>query len=49
MGIFLTKMGYDNYKVATTIEKDENTEGHVWNAVKINGEWLHLDLTWMIP
>ena len=49
MGIFLTKMGYDNYKVATTIEKDENTEGHVWNAVKINGEWLHLDLTWDDP
>ena len=49
MAIFLTKMGYDNYKVATTIEKEENTEGHVWNAVKINDEWLHLDLTWDDP
>ena len=49
MAIFLTKMGYDNYKVATTQEVEENTEGHVWNAVKINDEWLHLDLTWDDP
>lgn len=49
MAIFLTKMGYDNYKVATTEETNNNTEGHVWNAVKVNGEWLHLDLTWDDP
>lgn len=45
MAIYLSKMGYDNYKVATTNE----TTGHVWNAVKINDEWLHLDLTWDDP
>lgn len=49
MAIFLTKMGYDNYKVATTEETSENTEGHVWNAVKVNDEWYHLDLTWDDP
>lgn len=49
MAIFLTKMGYDNYKVATTEEASNGTEGHVWNAVKINDEWLHLDLTWDDP
>lgn len=49
MAIFLTKMGYDNYKVATTQTSEENTEGHVWNAVNVNGEWLHLDLTWDDP
>ena len=49
MAIFLTKMGYDNYKVATTEETENTTEGHVWNAVKVNDEWLHLDLTWDDP
>lgn len=45
MAIILSKLGYDNYKIATT----NKTSGHVWNAVKINGEWLHLDLTWDDP
>ena len=49
MAIFLTKMGYDNYKVATTEEASDRTEGHVWNAVNVNDEWLHLDLTWDDP
>lgn len=50
MAIFLTKMGFDNYKIATT--KDEisySNTGHIWNAVKVNDEWLHLDLTWDDP
>ena len=38
-------MGYENFKIATTNE----TTGHVWNVVKINNEWLHLDLTWDDP
>ena len=42
-------MGYDNYKVATTETLNSTTEGHIWNAVKINDEWLHLDLTWDDP
>lgn len=49
MAIFLSKMGYDNYKIATTHKTENNNEGHVWNAVKINDEWLHLDLTWDDP
>ena len=49
MAIFLTEMGYDNYKVATTENASSNTEGHIWNAVKINEEWSHLDLTWDDP
>ncbi len=46
MAIFLTKMGYENYKIATT---NKENSGHVWNAVKLNTEWLHLDLTWDDP
>ncbi len=49
MAIFLSNMGYNNYKIATTNGDAENVEGHVWNAVEINGEWLHLDLTWDDP
>ena len=49
MAIFLTEMGFDNYKVATTEEVKNNTEGHVWNAVKVDDVWYHLDLTWDDP
>lgn len=41
MALFLTKMGYKNYKIAST--------SHVWNAVYLNDKWLHLDLTWDDP
>lgn len=41
MAIFLTEFGLKNYKVAS--------DTHVWNAVLINGEWLHIDLTWDDP
>ena len=34
-------MGIKSYKVSS----DE----HVWNAVHINQDWLHLDLTWDDP
>lgn len=49
MSIFLSKMHYDNYKIATTNETEGQTTGHVWNAVNVNDEWLHLDLTWDDP
>lgn len=50
MAIFLSKLGLQNYKIATTPEDlgGEN-EGHVWNAVFLEDEWLHLDLTWDDP
>ena len=41
MAIFLTKLNIKNFKVSS--------ETHVWNAVYMNGEWLHLDLTWDDP
>lgn len=41
MSIVLDKLGLDNYKVAS--------KTHVWNAVKINNEWKHIDLTWDDP
>ena len=41
MMLFLEKFNLPNYKIAT--------ENHVWNYVKIDNEWLHLDLTWDDP
>ena len=41
MAIFLNKFGIKNYKVASAT--------HVWNAVYLNEEWFHIDLTWDDP
>lgn len=41
MSIFLNRLGVENYKIST--------DTHVWNLVKYNDEWLHLDLTWDDP
>lgn len=41
MALFLNKFNVPNFKIAS------NT--HVWNAVYIDGAWLHLDLTWDDP
>lgn len=41
MAIALSRLGIKNYKVAS--------DKHVWNAVYINGEWSHIDLTWDDP
>lgn len=50
MAIILSKLNYQNYKIATTKEEiSYESNGHVWNAVKIDNKWLHLDLTWDDP
>ncbi|MBR4830615.1 MAG: hypothetical protein IKZ96_02495 [Bacilli bacterium] len=41
LSFFLDKLDLENVKVT-------NKE-HVWNIVKINDEWLHIDLTWDDP
>lgn len=41
MAIFLERLGIDNYKIAS--------DTHVWNLVKLNNTWYHLDLTWDDP
>ncbi len=43
MAIFLTYMGYDNFKIATTNENGDKTEGHVWNAAKIKEQEKNKD------
>jgi len=50
MAIILSRLNYQNYKIATTKEEiSYKSNGHIWNAVKINNNWLHLDLTWDDP
>ena len=41
MSIYLNYLGIQNYKITST--------NHVWNLVKIDGKWYHLDLTWDDP
>ena len=41
MAVFLDYYDIPNFKVAS--------ENHVWNAVYIDNQWLHLDLTWDDP
>lgn len=48
MAIFLNKLGYKNFKIATTPD-DKNLTGHIWNAVYVNNKWVHLDVTWDDP
>jgi len=50
MAIILSKLNYENYKIATTSDEiSYESNGHIWNAVKINNNWVHLDLTWDDP
>lgn len=50
MAIILSKLGYENYKIATTTNDiSYESNGHIWNAVKIDNKYLHLDLTWDDP
>ena len=48
MALFLDKMNIPNFKVAMTPD-DPTKEGHVWNAVYVDNNWYHLDLTWDDP
>lgn len=41
MAIFLNKYNIPNFKVVS--------ENHIWNAVYIDNNWYHLDLTWDDP
>lgn len=41
MKLFLEHLGITNYKISS--------ENHVWNLVKIDNNWYHLDLTWDDP
>lgn len=41
MKIFLDKLNIVNYKVSN--------DQHIWNAVMLDEEWMHLDLTWDDP
>lgn len=41
MELFLERMGIKSFKVSS--------EHHVWNAVLLDDQWYHLDLTWDDP
>lgn len=41
MQLILERLNVENFKVTS--------ENHIWNAVKLNNIWYHLDLTWDDP
>ena len=41
MSIFLYEMNIESIKIAS--------ENHIWNLVKLDNSWYHLDLTWDDP
>lgn len=41
MAVILDKLGIANYKISS--------DNHVWNGVRLDGVWYHLDLTWDDP
>ncbi len=41
MALFLDYYNIPNFKISS--------DNHIWNAVYLNGEWRHLDLTWDDP
>lgn len=41
MAIFLNRLNLNNYKIASA--------NHIWNYVKLDNNWYHLDLTWDDP
>lgn len=41
MAIILDRLNIKNFKIAS--------DSHIWNAVNMNNEWYHLDLTWDDP
>ncbi|HIS17579.1 MAG TPA: hypothetical protein IAC02_03075, partial [Candidatus Coprovivens excrementavium] len=41
MAVILEKLNIPNYKISS--------ETHVWNALYLDNEWWHLDLTWDDP
>lgn len=43
MSIFLYKFNIPNYKISNLDEE------HIWNLVKLDDTWYHLDLTWDDP
>lgn len=42
MQILLSQLGIECY----TISGEADNVGHMWNVVKLGGEWYHLDPTW---
>ena len=41
MAVFLNQIGIKNFKISN--------ESHIWNALNLNNNWYHLDLTWDDP
>lgn len=44
--IGLECVGIEGTAVDFNVANGESSDGHMWNCVKIGGEWYHVDVTW---
>ncbi len=49
MKVLLDSAEIENYLVSGNADNGETVAAHMWNVVKIDGEWYHLDCTWDDP
>lgn len=50
ISIYLHTLGFKNYKITFEGKNINGIEdGHVWNLVYFNNDWLHIDATWDDP
>lgn len=47
--LFLNEVGIENKIVTGKARSKYREEDHVWNLVKINNQWYHVDTTWDDP
>ncbi len=48
--LLLDRVGIENVRLTGhAVTSDGRTESHTWNAVKIDGKWSHVDVTWDDP
>jgi hypothetical protein len=45
--LVLSIIGIDNTIITNSLKEDGDA-GHIWNYVKYNGSWYHLDVTWNV-
>ena len=47
--LFLDDLGFENILVRGYVKNGAELQEHVWNLVKVEGNWYHLDILWDGP
>ena len=44
--LLMNKIGIENCTITGSDDLSSTTENHIWNAVKLDGSWYQVDVTW---